>query len=373
MSFATHLEALGLAGLAATSYETSDVDRALSLEPGSLRWGDVAALISDAAVGREEELAARAQTVTLQRFGRAVRLFAPLYLSNHCLSSCTYCGFSKGLEVPRRTLTVDEVVREAKVLADRGFRSILLVAGEHRLEVSPDHLIEAVRAVLTVVPQVSIETQTWSREVYESLVAAGCEGVVHYQETYDRETYAATHLAGWKRNPDRRLLAMDAAGEAGARRLGVGALLGLAPDWRHDVLAVGAHAQWLQHRHWRSEITVALPRMQTSAAGEAPAVLVDDAAFVRSLCALRLALPEVGQVLSTRERPALRDGLARICITTMSAGSSTAPGGYEVAIDQGGEQFDISDERSPAVVAEMLVTAGYEPVFKDAFPLTADA
>jgi 2-iminoacetate synthase len=362
--FARHLARLDLAARAASSYDSGDVDRALAAP--SLET--LPALLSPAAAPRLEELAQRAREATLQRFGRAVRLFAPLYVSNACLSSCTYCGFSKGLDVARRTLTVDEVEAEARALVDRGFRHLLLVAGEHRVEVSADYLVAVVERLRPLVPSLSIETQTWSDDTYARLVAAGLEGVVHYQETYDRARYAETHVAGWKRDYDRRLSSTERAAESGVRRLGVGALLGLAADWRADVLAVAEHAVWLQREYWRTEVTVALPRIKPSASGFQPLVPVSDAEYVQALAALRLVAPEAGIVLSTREPAALRDGLVRIAVTTMSAGSSTEPGGYSTP-GQAQEQFAVSDERTPLEVAAMLEAAGYEPVWKDAFPL----
>ena len=329
------------------------------------------ALLSAAAAPHLEQLAQQARQVTLQRFGRAVRLFAPLYVSNACLSTCTYCGFSKGLDVVRRTLTVEQVVDEAKALVDNGFRHLLLVSGEHRVEVSQDYLVACVEALRPFVPSLSIETQTWSDDTYLRLVDAGLEGVVHYQETYDRARYAETHVAGWKRDYDRRLSSTERAAEAGVRRLGIGALLGLGSDWRADVLAVAHHATWLQREYWRTEVTVALPRIKPSASGFQPVVAVPDAEYVQALCALRLAAPEAGIVLSTREPAALRDGLVRIAVTTMSAGSSTEPGGYTTP-GTAQEQFAVSDERTPATIAAMLDAAGYEPVWKDAFPLRGD-
>jgi 2-iminoacetate synthase len=375
--FAAELERLDVAGLSAASSGLSQnaVDAALArlaagggATRGPAGLGDLAALLSPAAAGRLEEIASAARSVTLRRFGRAVRLFAPLYVSNACLSSCTYCGFAKGLDVARRTLTPDEVAREARLLADRGFRHLLLVSGEHRLEVSPDYLVEVVARLRPTVPSIAIETQTFSDDTYARLVAAGLEGVVHYQETYDRQRYAQVHVAGWKRDFDRRLSSFERAAGAGVRRLGLGVLLGLAPDWRADVLALAAHADFLARRYWRTDVTVALPRLKPSASGFRPVVEVDDAAFVRALAALRLFAPDVGIVLSTREPAALRDGLVRIAVTTMSAGSSTEPGGYTTP-GEAQEQFSISDERSPAQVAAMLRAGGYEPVWKDAFPL----
>ena len=328
------------------------------------------ALLSAEASPYLEEIAQRAREVTLQRFGRAVRLFAPLYVSNACLSTCTYCGFAKNLDVGRRTLTVDQVVEEAQVLVHKGFRHLLLVSGEHRVEVSKEYLVECVEALRPFVPSISIETQTWSDDTYTRLVDAGLEGVVHYQETYDRARYAEVHVAGWKRDYDRRLASTERAAEAGVRRLGIGALLGLSEDWRADVRAVAEHAVWLQRHYWRTEVTVALPRIKPSASGFQPLVPVSDAEYVQAIAALRLVAPEVGIVLSTREPAVLRDGLVRIAVTTMSAGSSTEPGGY-MHPGEAQEQFAISDERTPAEVAAMLEAAGYEPVWKDAFALKA--
>jgi 2-iminoacetate synthase len=364
--FAAELAALDLTTLANAAYTDADVTAALRRDKRDLR--DLAALLSPAAEARVEELARAAAASTLQRFGRAVRLFAPLYVSNACLSTCTYCGFSKGLDVTRRTLTPDEVEAEAKLLGDRGFRHLLLVAGEHRVEVSQAYLVEVVERLAPFVPSISIETQTWSDDTYARLVEAGVEGVVHYQETYDRARYAEVHAAGWKRDYDRRLASTERAAAGGVRRLGIGALLGLAPDWRADVLAVAAHAAFLLKRFWRTEVTVALPRIKPSASGFQPVADVTDRRYVQALAALRLYEPEAGIVLSTREPAALRDGLVRIAVTHMSAGSSTEPGGYSHP-GEAQEQFAVSDERSPADVAAMLAAAGYEPVWKDAFPL----
>jgi 2-iminoacetate synthase len=364
--FAAELAGLDLGTLASYDATDADVTAALARERRDLR--DLAALLSPAAEARVEELAQAAAHLTLQRFGKAVRLFAPLYVSNACLSTCTYCGFSKGLDVTRRTLSPAEVETEAKLLCARGFRHLLLVSGEHRVEVSPDYLVEVVERLAPFVPSIAIETQTWSDDTYARLVAAGAEGVVHYQETYDRARYAEVHVAGWKRDFDRRLASTERAAEAGIRRLGIGALLGLAEDWRADVLAVAAHAAFLLRAYWRTEVTVALPRIKPSASGYQPLVPVTDRQYVQALAALRLYEPEAGIVLSTREPAALRDGLVRIAVTQMSAGSSTDPGGYSHP-GEAQEQFAVSDERSPADVAAMLEAAGYEPVWKDAFPL----
>ena len=102
---------------------------------------------------------------------------------------------------------------------------------------------------------------------------------------------------------------------------------------------------------------------------------------------MRITFPQVGIVLSTRERASLRDALASIGVTSMSAGSHTEPGGYTLQgrehlhrtvrgrivapeYQDGGDQlatgqFEISDERSPAEIAAVLRRRGLEPVWKD--------
>ncbi len=334
--------------------------------PKSGRRGlvDFAALLSPAAVPRLEEMARSAHQTTLQRFGRTIHLFAPLYLSNECVSTCTYCGFSAENEIARRTLGPTELLAEALELRSRGLRHLLLVAGEHARIVSKDYLVGCVEVLAPHIPSLAVEVQVWDTDTYRRLVAAGCDGLVVYQETYDRETYARVHRKGKKRNYDWRLAAPDRGAAAGMRRLGIGALLGLHHDWRMEALALAAHAQALVRRWWRCEVSLSLPRLRPAAGGFEPADPVDDAEFVQLLCALRLLLPDVGISLSTRESPALRDALLPLGVTHMSAGSHTEPGGYAAPSDAE-PQFEISDSRSPTELAGVLRAAGYDPVWKD--------
>ena len=360
-SAAADLLAVDVAALRATEFTQADVDRALSARRRTLR--DFAALLSPAA--DLERLAAEAHRVTVQRFGRTIHLFAPLYLSNECVSTCTYCGFSAEHEIARRTLSVEEVVAEGAELAARGFRHVLLVSGEHARIVSKDYLVACVEALAPMFPSISVEVQVWDEATYRRLADAGCDGLVVYQETYSRPAYESVHLKGKKRNYDWRLAALDRGAAGGMRRLGLGALLGLHDDWRFEALSVAAHASALVRRHWRCEVTAAFPRMRPAAGvSVAPGGDVDDRSFVQLLCAMRLFLPDVGLVLSTREPAALRDALVRLGVTHMSAGSHTEPGGYAAPSDAE-PQFSISDTRSPAEVAAVLREAGYDPVWKD--------
>ncbi|CAN5332091.1 2-iminoacetate synthase ThiH [soil metagenome] len=366
VTFRDELDALDLPGLAehARTATATDVDAALARSDGHRDLTDAAALLSDAASNRLEDLAQAAHELTVRRFGRTVHLFAPLYVSNECLSTCTYCGFAKNLEIRRRTLLLPEVQREAGLLTQQGFRHLLLVSGEHIKAVSPAYLASCIDLLQGEVPSISIETQVWDADDYALLAEAGCDGVVIYQETYDHDTYRAVHVAGMKRHEDFRLAGPERAADAGMRRLGIGALLGLHHDWRAEALAALAHARYLIRRFWRTEVTVSFPRMRPSASGFQPANPVGDRDFAQLTCAARLAVPDVGIVLSTREEPALRDGLVGLGVTHASAGSHTEPGGYAEP-EQAQEQFAISDHRSPAAFAAMLRARGYDPVWKD--------
>ncbi|MGH9154575.1 MAG: 2-iminoacetate synthase ThiH, partial [Acidimicrobiales bacterium] len=340
----------------------AEVERAL----GARRRGpaDSAALLSPAAADRLEDLAGAAHSLTVRRFGHTIALFAPLYLSNECVSVCTYCGFSAGNDIPRRTLSPTELVGEARQITDRGLRTILLVAGEHARVVNRDYLVACVEALAPNVPALSVEVQAWDTATYRRLVQAGCDGLVVYQETYDRATYAATHLRGKKRNYQWRLAAPDRGAAAGMRRLGIGVLLGLHPDWRAEAVALLTHARALQRRWWRCQLTISLPRLRPAVGGFEPAAPVVDRDLTQLVCALRLALPDVGLSLSTRESPELRDALLPLGVTQLSAGSSTEPGGYREP-GRAGAQFEIADTRSPREVAAMVRAAGYDPVWKD--------
>lgn len=390
MTFATEFDSFPRSVLVRHSLEASSasVRKALNSSGGELE--DFARLISPAAGEMLEELGCRAQKVTQQRFGKVIRLFAPLYLSNECINNCKYCGFSRDNSILRVTLSIAEVRRETEALVGQGFRNILLVSGEHPKFVCNGYLSECIAAVHEMVPSVSLEIGPMETGDYQPLVKAGAEGLVVYQESYDREVYETVHTAGPKRDFNWRLETPERAYAAGFRRLGIGALYGLA-DWRLEALSLAAHAAYLLRRCWRASLTISLPRLRPCAGEFQPLTQLGDRELVQLVCAFRLSFPDVGLVLSTREAPALRDGLMNLGITLMSAGSHTEPGGYTGAgkhklhhttrgriVELGAsewanageqaratEQFHIADSRPPDEVARRIRHLGYEPVWKD--------
>src|ERR1700731_2605701 len=135
-------------------------------------------LIAPKSDGELESMALTSRALTLQNFGRTMRLFAPLYLSNECINNCSYCGFSRDNPILRVTLSVDEVAAEARHLLQSGFRQILLVAGEHPKFVGRDYLADCVRALASDFPSIAIEVGPMEAEDYTPIVAAGAEGLV---------------------------------------------------------------------------------------------------------------------------------------------------------------------------------------------------
>jgi len=342
-----------------------DVERALSEPPGTYRLEKLLALISPAAEDYLEPMAQSAHRLTLQRFGRTIRLFAPLYLSNYCVNRCLYCGFSADSKSPRTRLTVEQALADADIIAGEGFREILLVSGEDRRFVGVDYLAELARRLREKFCCVCMEIYQMNAADYAKLFAHGIEGVTLYQETYNRQTYGRFHLSGPKADYDRRLAGPDCIASAGMREIGLGVLLGLA-DFRLETLALAEHAHYLMKRYWQSHISFSFPRLRPAGNVERSQFehLLSDKNLVQMILALRLCFADVGLVLSTREHAELRDRLVKLGITKMSAGSRTSPGGYSgktAAV----EQFEIDDLRSPAEVAGMLRTCGLEPVWKD--------
>lgn len=334
-----------------------------------------------------EAMAREASLLTRRNFGRTMRLFAPLYLSNECINNCKYCGFSRDNPILRVTLSVEDVIKEAKHLVAEGFRNILLVAGEHPRFVSEGYLEECIRALRKWVPTIGIEVGPAEAPEYQRMVEAGAEGLVVYQETYDRALYEEMHTAGPKKDFDWRLACPERGYAGGFRRIGIGALFGLS-DWRLEALRLAAHLEHLYKHCWKASFTVAFPRLRPAAGGFTPLTGFPDWALLQTICAFRLIFPEVGIILSTREPAALRDSMAPLGITVMSAGSHTEPGGYTgvgsddlhltvkgrrveleadavTGRDKAEGQFGIADQRSPAEVAAMLRRQGLDPVWKD--------
>lgn len=343
------------------SKTASDVQNALNSPERDIE--DFKALISPAAEPFLEEMAQMSHRLTLQRFGNTIQLYAPLYLSNECQNICTYCGFSLDNKIRRKTLNDIELRKEVEAIKDMNFQHVLLVTGEANKTVGVDYIEHAIQQVRPHFANVSVEVQPMDQDEYERLIKSGLHSVLVYQETYHKDDYKKHHPKGKKSNFDYRLETPDRLGKAGIHKMGLGALIGLE-DWRVDSFFVALHLDYLERKYWKTKYSLSFPRLRPFSGGLEPKVEMIDRELAQLICAYRIFNQEVELSLSTRESESFRNNIIKLGITTMSAGSKTNPGGYAVE-PQSLEQFEISDERSPAEIQNMLKSQGYDPVWKD--------
>lgn len=342
----------------------ADVQRELGSNCGKFSLNRLKILLSPAAGEFIEEMAQQARRLTIQRFGRTMQLYAPLYVSSYCINSCRYCGFNIKTDMDRARLSIEQAMADAEIIAAEGFRNILLVSGEDPFFVTTDYLGKLAERLKDKFSTISMEIYPMSQADYKKCFDAGIDGVTLYQETYNKKAYEHYHPAGPKSSYEMRLNAHDRTAGAGMRRLGLGFLLGLC-DWRGETLAMAVHANYLMKKYWRSQVSFSFPRIRPAAGEDCEYEhLVSDHQLVQMMCALRLCFADAGIVLSTRESAEFRDNMMNICVTQVSAGSKTNPGGYSDQ-EETLEQFSIDDDRSPAEIAEIIRQNGYEVVHKD--------
>jgi 2-iminoacetate synthase len=339
----------------------SDVVDALHKENRNLE--DFKALISPAAKPYLEQMAKLSQEITQKRFGKTIQLYIPLYLSNECQNICTYCGFSFNNKIKRKTLTDAEILQEVKVIKSMGYGHVLLVTGEATMTVGVAYFQNAIKLIRPHFSHIAMEVQPLDERDYITLIREGLNTVLVYQETYHQDDYQIHHRKGKKSNFNYRLETPDRLGRAGIHKIGLGALIGLE-DWRTDSFFTALHLDYLEKKYWQTKYSISFPRLRPFSGGLTPRVEMSDKELVQLICAFRILNEAVELSLSTRESEKFRTHCIRLGITSMSAGSKTNPGGY-VVDPQSLEQFEISDERPPNEVAEIIRQQGYDPVWKD--------
>jgi len=344
-------------------YQKTASDVQIALSKSRLNLDDFKALISPAAEPFLEQMAQKSQQLTLQRFGKTLQFYLPLYLSNMCSNICTYCGFSMHNHIRRTTLDLIQVEQECQAIKTMGYEHILLVTGESK-NVGLDYFKRVLPIIKRYFSHITIEIQPLDQDEYEVLIEEGVDAVLVYQETYHAHTYAEHHLKGKKTDFNYRLDTHDRLGRAGIDKMGLGCLIGLE-EWRTDCFYVAAHLQYLEKNYWQSRYTLSFPRLRPCAGGLAVKSEMSDKQLVQLICAYRLFNPEVELSISTRESEHFRNHILPLGITSLSAGSSTQPGGYAKESNKALEQFEISDPRSPDQMAELVKSQGYEVVWKD--------
>ncbi len=363
MSFLEEFEKYDWDTITEKIYSISELEVRSALRKRKRNLEDFLALISPVAKPFLEEMAQESRLLTRKRFGNTMQMYAPMYLSNECQNICTYCGFSMTNKIPRRTLTDEEIIREAEFLKAKGFEHILLVTGEANRTVGVPYLQNAIRLLKPLFSNISIEVQPLKQHEYELLIQEGLYAVLVYQETYHEATYKTHHPKGRKSNFRFRAETPDRLGKAGIHKIGIGALFGLE-DWRTDSFYTALHLRYLQQKYWKTKYSISFPRLRPHEGEVQPKVEMTDSDLVQLICAFRLLDEDVELSLSTRESEDFRNNVIHLGVTSMSAESKTNPGGYIVE-PQSLEQFEISDERSTEEISKMLQNSGFDVVWKD--------
>lgn len=301
---------------------------------------------------------------TLERFGKTISMYIPMYVSNACSNCCVYCGFNHNNPLTRVTLTMDQVRAECEAIRELGpFENLLIVSGEHPKINGADYIEEVLKTARPYFNNLTIEVGPMSTEEYERLTHSGLNGVVCFQETYHKANYRNYHPKGMKSIFDWRVNGFDRMGQAGVHKIGMGVLIGLE-DWRTDLTMLARHLRYLRKNYWKTKYSINFPRMCPAEGGYQPKVVMSDRELAQVTFAFRIFDHDVDISYSTRENPTFRANMMKLGVTSMSAGSKTEPGGYRSTPDAL-EQFEVSDPRSPKAVTEEIRKLGYEAVWKD--------
>ena len=358
----------------APAVERIDDALAKAREGKGLNMEDAAVLLAPMPEDRLRELYAAALKLKEEVYGKRMVLFAPLYVSNLCGNTCAYCAFSaKNKDLTRRSLTPDEIREEVRIIEGMGHKRILAVYGEHPVwdAKAIAESIEVMYGVKTPpsgeIRRINVNCAPLDAEGFATIKSAGIGTFQCFQETYHRQTYAAMHPGGRKKDYDWRAFAMHRANEGGIDDVGIGALFGLF-DHRFEFLAMLQHAEELERLYGAGPHTISFPRLvpaQNSEVSHNPPNVITDEVFKRIIAVARLALPYTGMIISTREKPELKRELLRLGISQLSAASRTYPGGYAEAQTNraDAQQFWVGDARGLAEIVRELQQDGYIPSF----------
>ena len=353
-----------------SKYTAKEVKAALEHDTCSIE--DFKALLSPAAEPFLEQMAQRARLETSKHFGNTVYLFTPLYIANYCENYCVYCGFNCYNHINRMKLSMEQIEKEMKVIADSGMEEILILTGESRAHSDIDYIGEACKLARKYFRMVGLEIYPVNTDEYKYLHECGADYVTVFQETYDADKYEKLHLLGHKRVWPYRFDAQERALMGGMRGVAFSALLGLS-DFRKDALASALHVYYLQRKYPYAEMSLSCPRLRPIINNDKINPLdVHEKQLCQVLCAYRIFLPFVGITVSSRESASFRNGIVKIAATKVSAGVSTGIGDHESkysgkvsAGNEGDEQFEIDDNRSLDKMYEDISDEGLQPVLND--------
>lgn len=359
-----------------TKEDPEELERifAKSREKKALTLEETAALLAIESEEGLRKLYDTARELKKSIYGNRIVLFAPLYIGNHCINNCKYCGFraSLGNSTVRKTLSHDELVNEIESLENEGHKRLILVFGEHP-KYTPEFIAECVRTCYSTkvgngeIRRVNINAAPLDIKGFRTVKEAGIGTFQVFQETYHRETYAKFHPAkDVKGDYMWRLNAMDRAFQAGCDDMGIGALFGLY-NWKYEVLGLVSHAIYLQNRYGVGPHTISFPRIQP-ANGLNPDdyQFVTDDQFKQLVAVLRLAVPYTGLIMTARESKDIRDEVMQFGVSQIDAGTKLEIGGYSSegnGQDIRKEQFQVGDTRELDSVIRWLMECKFIPSF----------
>lgn len=322
---------------------------------------------------KNQEIFELAEQIKKDYYGNRIVMFAPLYLSNHCVNGCVYCPFhAKNKHIPRKKLTQEEVAKEVIALQDMGHKRLAIEAGEDPVNNPIEYILECIKTIYGIkhkngaIRRVNVNIAATTVENYRKLKDAGIGTYILFQETYHKESYEKLHPTGPKHNYAYHTEAMDRAMEGGIDDVGLGVLFGLE-RYRYEFAALMMHAEHLEAVHGVGPHTISVPRIRRADDID-PNMFdngIDDETFAKIVACIRIAVPYTGMIMSTRESQKTRERVIHYGISQISGGSKTSVGGYDTPEpeDENSEQFEVSDTRTLDEVVRWLMEMGYIPSF----------
>ena len=320
-----------------------------------------------------EQIFTLANEIKHRFYGNRIVMFAPLYLSNHCINGCVYCPYhAKNKTIHRKKLSQEEIRAEVIALQDMGHKRLALEAGEHPLINPIEYILESINTIYSIkhkngaIRRVNVNIAATTVENYRRLHDAGIGTYILFQETYNKANYEALHPTGPKKDYAWHTEAMDRAMQGGIDDVGIGVLFGLE-TYRYDFIGLLMHAEHLEATYGVGPHTISVPRLCNADDVDTANFknAVPDDIFYRIVAVTRIAVPYTGMIISTRESARCRECLLQLGISQISGGSRTSVGGYATPepADENSSQFDIADHRSLDEVVEWLLSLNHIPSF----------
>ena len=374
--FINHEEILDTLAYADENKENAELIDAL-IEKAKLRKGlshrEASVLLACQIQEKNEEIFKLAEQIKKDFYGNRIVMFAPLYLSNYCINSCTYCPYHiKNKHIARKKLTQEEIRREVIALQDMGHKRLALEAGEDPVHNTMEYYLECINTIYGIkhkngaIRRVNINIAATTVDNYRLLKEAGIGTYILFQETYHKESYLELHPAGPKHDYNYHTEAMDRAMEGGIDDVGLGVLFGL-DKYRYEFAGLLMHAEHLEAAFGVGPHTISVPRLKRADDID-PGQFdngIDDDIFAKLVACIRISVPYTGMIISTRENQTTRERVLHLGISQISGGSRTSVGGYyePEPEDEKSEQFDVSDTRSLDEVVRWLMEMDYIPSF----------